>query len=89
MVIHKDFAISAENVRWIDRDDLTEVVPGLRFQTPHRFYEQTLGVFINGLRVELGNDDGYVIIDDQTIEMKESCPLPYMRVTVAYVIKEI
>lgn len=88
MVIHKDFTVSADELQWVDRDDLVEVIPGLRYQTPHHFYEHTLCVFLNGVRVERNNDDGFFIVDDHTFEMRESLPLPRFRITVFYLKKE-
>jgi hypothetical protein len=87
LVIHKDFTVSAENLTWVGRADLVELVPGRRFQTPDHFYSATFTMFLNGVLVEKNNDDGYVIIDDQTFETKETYLLPRMRVSVGYVKK--
>lgn len=70
MVIHEDFSISAENLNWIGPDELTSFGGGV-YQTPDKFFEQTLLVMFRGLPLAKNNEDGYVILDDQTFEMKE------------------
>ena len=87
MVVVRDFTVSADALRWVDRDDLTEVVPGLRYQTPFHFYEDTLIIFINGIRVERDNLDGFTIIDDQTFLMNQTYLFPEYRITAGYVQK--
>ena len=89
MVVRKDFVVGADNLVWIDRDSLVELVPSRRFRTPTHFYEGTLCVFVNGVHVEKNNDDGFIVIDDETFEMREDTPLPRFRVTVGYVKKEV
>ena len=88
MPVHIDFTVSAEAVRWVGMDDLTELVAGKRFQTPEHYYEHTLVVFLNGVRVEQGNDDGYNVLDDETFEMKETYA-SYFRISCGYVMKEV
>lgn len=89
MVIHRDFTATTDVLRWIDRGDLIEVVPGQRFRTPDHFYEDTLSVFISGVRVERNNDDGFVIVDDQTFQLNAVYPLPRFRVSVGYIKKTV
>lgn len=87
MAIVQDFTVGADLLRWVDRGDLTEVVPGLRFRTPATFYEDTLAVFLDGVRVERSNLDGFVIIDDETFEMNQAYLYPEYRITAGYVQK--
>jgi len=87
MVIARDFTVSADALRWVDRDDLTEVVPGLRYRTPAHFYEGTLVVFVNGVRVERDNYDGFFIVDDETFEMQQTYMFPEFRITAGYMQK--
>lgn len=89
MVVVRDFTASAEAMTWVDRDELTELVPGLRYQAPDHFYESTLVVFLNGLRVEKDNYDGFFVVDDQTFEMNQTYPFPQYRISVGYVKKTV
>jgi hypothetical protein len=89
MAVVQDFTVSADLLRWVDRGDLTEVVPGLRFRTPAHFYEDTLVVFVNGSRVERSNFDGFFIVDDETFEMNQAYLFPEFRITAGYVQKGI
>jgi len=89
MVVAKDFAVSAEDVRWVDRENLIEVTPGLLFRTPEHFYEHTLCVFINGNKVERLDDIGYTIIDDETFKMRMALAYPQFSISVFYVMKEV
>lgn len=70
MVIHEDFSISAENLSWVGPSELTNLGGGL-FQTPDKFFEQTLLVMFRGLPLARENEDGYTIVDEQTFELKE------------------
>lgn len=87
MPVQADFTISAENFQRIDMNQLTEMTTMKRFKTPHRFFEHTLIVFQNGLRVEKDNEDGWIIIDDETFELKENYPNNY-RISCIYVKKD-
>jgi hypothetical protein len=89
MVVVRDFTVSADSLTWVDRGGLTELVPGLRYSTPDKFYESTLVVFLSGLRVERGNLDGFTILDDETFEMAQAYPYPAYRITVGYVKKSL
>lgn len=86
-MVRKDFGVSGKAITWVDRDNLIEVIPGLRYQTPDRFYENTLAVFLNGVRVEKNNADGFTVNDDRTFTMRNAFPLPAFRVSVGYVKK--
>ncbi len=88
MVVQVDFTVGADNLTWLNEEDLTQIVANKRFQTPDAFYETTLVVFLNGVRVEQSNDDGYNIIDEDVFEMKETYP-SHFRVSCGYVKKEI
>ena len=90
MVVKVDFAPSGADLVWVDRDDLVLISSAPdRFRTPDKFLSSTLVVFINGVRVEQSNDDGFVIVDDETFELTDSVMiLPNFRVSVGYVKKE-
>ena len=87
MAVVQDFTVSADLLRWVDRGGLTELVPGQRFRTPSTFFADTLVVFLNGVRVERSNLDGFVIIDDETFEMNQTYLYPEYRITAGYVQK--
>lgn len=87
MPVFVDFTVSADDLTWLGQDDLTSIT-ATQWRTPDHFYEDTLVVFINGLRVEKDNDDGYNIIDDETFEMKETYPTRF-RISCGYVKKEV
>jgi hypothetical protein len=89
VVVVVNFTTSAEALTWVDRDGLTELVPGLRYQAPDHFFENTLVVFLNGLRVEMDDYDGFTILDDQTFEMNQEYLYPQYRISVGYVKKSI
>jgi hypothetical protein len=89
VVVAVNFTTSAEALTWVDRDGLDELVPGLRYQAPEHFFENTLIVFLNGLRVEKGNYDGFFVIDDQTFEMNQAYLYPQYRISVGYVKKSV
>lgn len=76
----------ANNLVWVQHDDLVELAPGKRYGTPDAFFEESLAVFIQGLKVEPDNDDGYIVLDDHTFEMRETYDAS-LRVTCAYLKK--
>lgn len=88
MGITKNFVVSAEAIRWVVMEDLTPLIAGKRFETPDHFYDHTLLVFLNGVRVERTNDDGYNVLSSNVFEMKETYPT-YFRISCGYVMKEI
>ena len=55
---------------WKGPADLTEIIPGRIFSTPEKFYEDTLAIAMRGLLISKDNDDGFIILDDQTFELK-------------------
>jgi len=65
-------AAGGAELDWVGQSELTTIIPGKRFITPHRFVEESLAVAVRGLLVSQENDDGFTIIDDQTFEMKET-----------------
>jgi len=66
----------------LDRSDLVEVVPGIRFQTPHKFDELSVSIAVQGQTIGREEDNGFLVIDNQTIEFKESVPaLFFIRVS--------
>lgn len=87
MGIAHDFTVSAEAVTPVQMSELTLVAPK-QYETPDHFYEHTLMVFVNGVRVEDDNDDGFTVIDDQTFEMTEAYPAN-TRISCHYVKKEV
>lgn len=88
MVVHKDFTVSAENLRWVGPDELNPVIPGKRYKTPSKFYEDTLIVMFRGLPLSKNNDDGFIIIDDETFELKETYNGTRDWFMAGYIIKE-
>lgn len=76
----------ADNLVWASMEELIQIDPMKVFETPHEFYPNTLAVFINGNRVEQPNDDGWVLINDKTFELKEDYP-DHFRVSVGYLRK--
>lgn len=82
-----DFVVSAEDFIWREMGDLSLIAPR-QYRPADHFYEDTLVVFVNGVRVEQQNDDGFTIIDDETFEMKETYPAQ-TRISCGYVKKEV
>jgi len=72
---------------WKGPSDLTTIIAGKRYQTPDRFFEESLVVAIRGLIVADENVDGFTIIDDQTFEMKETYTKPKDWIMCGYVKK--
>ena len=87
MGIAHDFTVSAEAVTPVQMDELTPL-GGNQYQTPDHFYEHTLLVFVNGLRVEEDNDDGFTVLNDYSFELKETYPANF-RISCHYVKKEV
>jgi hypothetical protein len=77
----------AGSLVWRDMGELVRLSP-TRFQTPDRFVESSLAVFISGLKVERLNADGFVIIDDHTFELNSLCS-PRHRVSVGYMKRDL
>jgi hypothetical protein len=65
-------AALSDNLKWeSELNGLTEPSAD-RFETSEPFFPQTLAVFVNGIKVNPEADDGFIILDDQTFEMKET-----------------
>lgn len=79
----------AENLVWNVMEELTEVVPGNTYRTPYSFFEDSLVVFLNGVRLERTNEDGYDILDNQTFKLRETYPVPRHRISVGYMKTDI
>ncbi len=71
MPIHQDFSVSADNLLWIGPSHLLSLGGGA-YQTPDKFYENTLLVMYRGLPLAKENDDGYEVLNDQVFKLKES-----------------
>jgi len=76
----------ANNLAWASTDELIELIAGKKYRTPEPFYEDTIAVFINGLRVERDAEDGFAVLDDLTFEMKETYPSGF-RISAGYMKK--
>lgn len=77
----------SNNLYWAAEDELTEVAPG-RWQTPHKFFPDTLAVFLNGKKVDKFRPNGFTIIDDRTFELKQDYNKCAMKVSVGYMKNE-
>lgn len=77
----------ANNLVWKTMDELITIIPGNTFKTPDRFHEASLAVFLNGVRLEKSNDDGYTVLNDETFELKETYHTPRHRISVGYLQK--
>jgi len=78
----------ANNLVWLDMVEMTELIPGKRYQTPDPFFEDTLAVFRNGKKVQKSDCDGFTIIDDTTFELNNTYP-DTERFSVAYMKKAV
>jgi len=78
----------SNNLYWAGEDELVDLGSN-KWQTPHRFFEDTLAVFINGKKVDRHRPNGFTIIDDETFELKKAyppgCPI---KVSVGYMKNE-
>jgi len=75
------------NLVWRGPTELVPVIPGKRYITPDKFQDETIVIAVRGLIVHRENEDGYVVIDDMTFEMKEWLLKPNDWVMCGYVIK--
>jgi len=70
-------------VRYVFGEDVTGIINGVNtaFSTQEKFADSTLEIFLNGLRLEEGLQDDYVIDSDQTFTLNYA-PYPgdYIRV---------
>jgi len=64
------------NLVWVGPSELTTIIAGKRFQTPDKFYVDSLTVALRGLTLSQDNDDGFIILDDQTFELKQAYTSP-------------
>ena len=51
-----------------ERSALVELIPNLKFQTPEKFYTDGLIMLLNGQVLTPYDDNGFTIIDDNTIQ---------------------
>lgn len=75
----------SDNLVWVTMEQLTKI-DVRTYRTPHDFFPESLAVFVNGVRVENTNDDGFDILDDNTFELKESYPANF-RISAGYLKK--
>jgi len=94
MVGHKDFDVNAGNLKWIQPSELIELSSsssssfgGRQYRTPDRYHQGTLLVMYRGVPVARENEDGYVEIDDQTFQMKETFVDSFDWIMVGYLAK--
>ena len=73
----------ADNLYWASLDELTEIITNKRYSTPHKFFPNTLAVFLNGKKVDRNAANGFTVIDDHTFELKETYDCS-MKVSVGY-----
>ena len=72
MTVSVDFtARRANNLVFKDKTELTVLVPNQRWQTPHKFVEKSLCVYENGQTLDRVSDNGFVVLSDQTFELRE------------------
>jgi len=86
MVGHRDFDDNAANLKWIQPSELIDL-GGNQYQTPEKYHPGTLLVMYRGTPVAKEYDDGYMEIDDQTFQMKETFIDPLDWIMVGYLSK--
>lgn len=64
------FGSLANNLYWAGDGELIDLGAG-KFETPHEFFEDTLAVFINGKKLDKNLDNGFVVIDNKTFQLKK------------------
>jgi hypothetical protein len=77
----------ANNLYWAGSDELIDLGSG-SYETPHRFYEDTLAVFINGKKLDKNLDNGFVVINDTTFQLKQPGKGCNEKITVGYMKNE-
>lgn len=82
------FGSLANNLYWAGEGELINLGSDI-YQTPHDFYADTLAVFVNGKKVDKNLDNGFVVLSDNTFQMKISHPEGCIeKITVGYMKNE-
>lgn len=75
-------SVCSDCLIWVTEEDLT-AIDATTYRTPHPFYIDSLAVFVNGIRIEQTNDDGFDILDNETFRLKQTYPADF-RISAGY-----